>query len=116
MRDRQLTPHRLTVAIYSDDKKAIAQANGIGPKTAARIILELKDKLKKTELTAVQTNTLEESVVTAGDVSDKVSDAQEALVALGYSKTEAYNVLKTIDTTNLEVDDLIRMALKKLMR
>ena len=43
----QLTPQKLAIAICTEDKKAIAKANGIGPKTAARIVLELKDKLKQ---------------------------------------------------------------------
>lgn len=112
----QLAPNKLTVAICSEDKKAIAQANGIGPKTAARIILELKDKLKKSGIYEATDSGLEDSPVSLGVSSDKLSDAQEALIALGYSRNEAYAVLKTIDATNLELDDVIRLALKKIMK
>lgn len=111
----QLSPAKLSHAILSDDKKSIAQANGIGPKTAARIVLELKDKLKKTTLG----NLYEEdtpATVTGADASGKLSDAQDALMALGYSRNEAASVLRTIDTAQMELDDIIRLALKKIMK
>ena len=92
----QLTPQKLTMAIYNDDKKAISQANGIGPKTAARIILELKDKLAKSSFT----DDFDTEVVATHKTSNqsKLSDAQDALMALGYSRNEAQSVLKSIDT------------------
>ena len=113
----QLTPHKLTVAICSDDKKAIAQANGIGPKTAARIILELKDKLKKSGF-STQDDFSDSGEITVSDtsVTSKLSDAQDALMALGYSRSEANAVLRSIDTSAMELDDIIRLALKKIMK
>ena len=112
----QMTPQKLNVAILSDDKKAISQANGIGPKTAARIILELKDKLAK--LSFAGDGTGADIIAAAENVgtSSKMSDAQEALMALGYSRNEAYNVLKSIDTSAMELDEIIRLALKKIMK
>ena len=112
-----LTPQKLALAICSEDKRAISQANGVGPKTAARIILELKDKLKGESFGDAE----DMGGVTLADVatsapSSKLSDAQDALTVLGYSKTEAANVLKGMDAENLEVDDIIRLALKKLMK
>ena len=113
----QLTPNRLITAICSEDKKAISQANGIGPKTAARIILELKDKLAKTSFSGIADSELNTVSITSDTTNqNKLSDAQEALIALGYSRNEAYNVLKTIDTANLELDEIIRHALKKIMK
>lgn len=110
-----LTPQKLSLAICTEDRKAISQASGIGPKTAARIILELKDKLNKDAVFSAEDGT--ESVVASAVIpSNKLSDAQDALTVLGYSRAEAVNVLKTIDTTNLEVDDIIRLALKKLIK
>lgn len=109
-----LSPAKLAVAVCTDDKKTIAKASGIGPKTAARIILELKDKLKNQvddeDITDVSTDT----AVAAG--TSKLSDAQDALAVLGYSRNEAMSALKGIDTDSLELDDIIRLALKKLMR
>lgn len=109
----QLSPAKLAVAICTDDKKAIAQSNGIGPKTAARIILELKDKLKNTVI-----DDFDESDTTAVSVASgsKLSDAQDALAVLGYSKNEALSALRGIDLNSLELDEIIKLALKKLMR
>lgn len=113
----QMTPQKLTLAICTDDKKSISSANGIGPKTAARIILELKDKLAKSDFTDTEIS----SVISADDGAaynsrSKLNDAQDALMALGYSRSEAYNVLKTIDTSKYEIDDIIRLALKKIIK
>ncbi len=111
----QLTPSRLVAAICADDKKAIAAANGIGPKTAARIILELKDKLQKVSLSTEELGVANEPSFVASS-STKRSDATEALMALGYSRTEATAVLKNIDVDALELDEIIRLALKKIMK
>ena len=112
----QMPPQKLSVAICSEDKKAISMANGIGPKTAARVILELKDKLTKAPIGADSDDSFEAAVSNTVGAQSKLSDAQEALMALGYSRNEAYNVLKTLDTANLELDDIIRLALKKIMK
>ena len=111
----QLTPQKLAIAICTDDKKAIAKANGIGPKTAARIVLELKDKLSK-ETVIDEDDTASPLTVTGGANSSKRKDAEDALSVLGYSRSEAASALRDIDTQNLELDDIIRLALKKLMR
>ena len=110
----QLSPSKLALAICTEDKKAIAKANGIGPKTAARIILELKDKLKSQATDDEYADTSIDA--SASSSSSKLSDAQDALTVLGYSRTEALNALRSIDTVGLELDEIIRLALKKLMR
>ncbi len=112
----QLTPAKLTRAICFDDKKAIAQANGIGPKTAARIILELKDKVKKTVLLPEDGGVVAEELTPVIVSGGKLSDAQDALMALGYSRAEAQSVLRSIDTDKLELDEIIRLALRKIMK
>ena len=112
----QLTPSRLVAAICADDKKAIAAANGIGPKTAARIILELKDKLQKVGFTPDDSGIAFNDMAISASPSSKRSDAIEALMALGYSRNEATAVLKTIDVDALELDEIIRLALKKIMK
>lgn len=110
-----LTPEKFALAVCTDDKKTISKANGIGPKTAARIILELKDKLlKQTDLgEAASTAHQAPTPASAGGVR---SEAQDALLVLGYTRAEAQSVLSTIDTANLSLEDIIREALKKLMR
>lgn len=109
----QLSPSKLAVAICTDDKKAIAQSSGIGPKTAARIILELKDKLKNT---VIDDSDDSDSPALSVATGSKMSDAQDALAVLGYSKSEALNALRGIDLSALELDEIIKLALKKLMR
>lgn len=111
----QMTPQKLFLSIVSDDKKSISGANGIGPKTAARIILELKDKVGGVSF-APDASGVALSDIQGAPASDKLSDAQDALMALGYSRSEAHAVLRTIDTASLELDDIIRLALKKIMK
>lgn len=110
-----LTPEKFALAVCTDDRKLIAKANGIGPKTAARIILELKDKLmKETDIEAVASAGLDttHNIPTS---SGKLSEAQDALMVLGYSRAEALNALKKIDTQNLGLEEIIKKALKLLM-
>ena len=111
-----LTPEKFALAVCTDDKKTISKANGIGPKTAARIVLELKDKLLKEsggELPAVSTPA---AAASAGGNRGKLSEAVDALVVLGYSRAEAMNALKDVDTATLELEEIIRVSLKKLMK
>ncbi len=113
-----LTPEKLTLAVCSEDRKSISQANGIGAKTAARIILELKDKLKSSaiSLSGETDGNVVDTLSPAASSSSKLSDAQDALTVLGYSRSEALKALQGIDTSSLDVDDIIRLALKKLMK
>lgn len=111
-----LTPEKFALAVCTDDKKTIAKANGIGPKTAARVILELKDKLMK-----------ENPGVTSSDAAvllstpekggrGKLNEAMDALLVLGYSRSEAMNALKDIDVEKVDLEEIIRLSLKKLMK
>ena len=109
-----LTPQKLAIAILQDDKKTISKANGIGPKTAARVVLELKDKLKK-ENVYVGDEAEVESIAAVAQSNSALEDAQKALMVLGYSKSEAISALSGVDQS-LDTDDMIRLALKKLMR
>ena len=108
-----LTPDGIATSIYNDDKKSISKAPGIGPKTAARIILELKDKLVAKPTTS--TNTIQDIFVNNTD-SGKYNEAIDALIVLGFNRSAATEALKTVDTTSLELEDIIREALKKLMK
>ncbi|MBQ7347903.1 MAG: Holliday junction branch migration protein RuvA [Clostridia bacterium] len=115
-----LTPEKFALAVCTEDKKTIAKANGIGPKTAARIILELKDKLMKEhsgeDLSSIVSSPSGASAVGSASVRGKLSEATDALIVLGYSKAEALNVLKDLNTDGMELEELIRAALKKLMK
>ena len=110
-----LSPEKFALAVCTDDRKTIAKANGIGPKTAARIILELKDKLMKVTDIGEAANASIENVSVPTNAG-KLAEAQDALLVLGYSRSEALNVLKTIDTQTLGLEEIIKRALKLLMK
>lgn len=111
-----LTPERFALAVCTEDRKTISKANGIGPKTAARIILELKDKLlKETDLGEAAQASIE-NVTAPMTGSGKLSEAQDALMVLGYSRNEALNALKKIDTQTMELEEIIKKALNLLMK
>ena len=111
----QLTPEKFALAVCTDDKKAIAKANGIGPKTAARVILELKDKLMK-EQVADGMIPLSSAPAATPLGGTKLHEATDALLVLGYSKAEALAALKDIDVSSMELEEIIRLSLKKLMK
>ena len=114
-----LTPEKFALAVCTEDKKTISKANGVGPKTAARIILELRDKLmKETSIDEdLSAAVLDHSAEAAGaPARGKLSEAMDALLVLGYSRAEAQNALKSIDTQTLALEDIIKEALKKLMK
>lgn len=106
-----LTPDKLALSIASGDAKAITKAQGVGAKIANRIILELKNKFS-TELTEEQSELVGAVQMTAG--AEDVGEAIEALVQLGYSRSEAAAALGKLDST-LPVEELIRQALKSLI-
>lgn len=111
------TPDKLAICIMNEDTKAIAKANGIGAKTAARIVLELKDKISKSFGDGASAASVAGSAATAAPSgSSKLSDAQSALVVLGYTKSEVVAALRGVDISNKETDDIIRIALKNLSR
>lgn len=107
----ELPPNRLYLAIASGDSKAITKAQGVGPKIAQRVVLELKDKLKGVMSTTQENETI--SVVAAMSDSKNVSEAVEALVMLGYTQTEASVAVSKLDK-NQSVEKLITQALKIL--
>lgn len=110
------TPDRLAVAISAEDTKAISRANGIGAKTAARIVLELKDKIAR--VTSVSEDMSADMGISgsASHSSSSLEDAQSALLVLGYTRAEIANAIKQIDVTGKETDAIIRLALKQLSR
>ena len=111
-----MTPEKFALAVCTDDKKSIAKANGIGPKTAARIILELKDKMMK-ETGGVLPDSGAASVARVSPAGrGKLDEATDALIVLGYTKAEALAALKELDLSAMELEEIIRLSLKKLMR
>ena len=111
------SPDKLFITIMNEDTKSIAKANGIGAKTAARIVLELKDKISKTYSESIPTTQSAASNLTSAPAeSSKLSDAQSALLVLGYTKSEIVASLRGVDISDKETDDIIRIALKNLSK
>lgn len=104
--------NNLKYAIMTGDEKHICRGVGIGKKTAARIILELKDKLQPDELLDVAVDSNKDN--NGENNLMAVSEVLSALIALGYSEKESEKVLKTIDKTET-VENMIKNALKALM-
>ena len=109
-----ITPSSFALAVISNDVTTIKKLPGIGPKTAQRIILELKDKLKTEETINIKETTPEIKEAILDD--EKTGEAVSALQVLGYSRREITEALQKIDTTNLSVEDIIRRGLNNLAR
>ncbi|MBQ8392513.1 MAG: Holliday junction branch migration protein RuvA [Clostridia bacterium] len=108
-----LTPDKLSQAIVSEDTKAISRASGVGAKTAARVVLELKDKVAKQYFAPSSAEVASAPTVSAVKGKGNLSEALDALIVLGYSRAEAQKALAGIDP-KLEVEKIIPLALAKL--
>lgn len=108
----QLSPDRLALCIASGDVKSITKAQGVGKKTAERVVLELKDKM--VNISSGDVSSAVSSAASAGENSNS-AEAVEALVALGYSQSDAAVVVGAMDKS-LSVDEMIRQGLKQLAK
>lgn len=108
------TPEGLATAIITGQEKALTVAPGIGKKIAQRIILELKDKLAKGQLPAAE-ETFGGSGVTVIP-QDKTSEASAALAVLGYNPAEINAALKGLDLDALTLEEIVRQALRKMVK
>ena len=100
------------MAIITGDEKALTVAPGIGKKIAQRIILELKDKLAKEQ----DTVGLQAVAGTGRAVGGKVTEAAAALQVLGYTQADISTALKGVDVDTLPLEEIIRQALKKMVK
>lgn len=100
----------IRLAVISQDAKMIAKAPGVGAKSASRIVLELKDKIKPEDVIGKPVDDEEDSVI--GTLRQ---EATEALVSLGYTVSDAYKVLQKLDINeDTRVEDVIKMALRQI--
>ena len=109
------TPANLALAIITGDEKSLTAAAGVGKKLAQRIILELKDKLTKGQTVSAAGESVAGPAVTIIP-QNKLSEASAALAVLGYSQAEINVALKGIDIDNQSLEQIIRLALKKMMK
>lgn len=108
-----LTTDELKYAILADDSKTIAKAPGVGSKTAQKVIIELRDKMKVEDLFTSNGNG---NTIMSSVSNDSVGEAVQALVVLGYTSTEATRAIRGINSDEeMSVEELIKGALKKLI-
>lgn len=106
-------------AIMFEDVKEISKANGVGKKTAERLILELKDKVGKLDVEGISAADMTGVPVSGGaaaggDSGDSRTEAIHALIALGYSKAEAFGAVARVPEDDLTSEEYIKKALKNL--
>ncbi len=106
-----IAPSKFALAVITDDVTTLKKLPGIGAKTAQRIILELKDKIKTQEATE-QENEIKQKI----EVSDSAKDAIEALQVLGYTRREVEEAISKIGESNLTTEEIIKQGLKYLGR
>lgn len=108
-----LSADDLRFAVLSDDVKTISKAPGIGTKTAQKIILELRDKLKLTDAFGRAGD--QQPEMEGAPAAGAVEEAVQALMALGYSNTDAYRCVKQVQAApDMSVEEILKAALKKL--
>ena len=108
-----ITPSKFALAVITNDVNTLKKLPGIGAKTAARIILELKDKMKTEQsIEGSKNEKIKEAIV----LDNKANDAVEALCVLGYTRKDVENVIAKIDTSKLTVEEIIKQGLKYLGR
>ena len=106
-----ITPSQFAIAIISNDIKTLTKIPGIGSKSAQRIVLELKDKLKTEDAILKETDVIEKTIR-----NENIDEAVQALQILGYNKSEIIKILDKLDLNGLSTEEIIKSALKKLAR
>lgn len=109
-------PSQLALAIITEDTKTLVAAPGVGKKLAQRIVLELKDKLAKSQTELVSASVSGSAGNSSVIPEDKLSEAAAALQVLGYSLGEVNSALRGLDTSSLTVEEVIRQALRRLAK
>ena len=106
-----IEPSRFAIAVVSNDTSSLVKIPGLGAKTAARIILELKDKLKDKDIKPEKTSKNVEV-----DLREEKEEAISALQVLGYNKKDIEKVFENIDTKDMKLEEMIKLGLKYLSR
>lgn len=106
--------NKITTAIIANDVNMICRAPGLGKKTAQRIILELKDKISTDEISSVIGGEIGSETGENSALSDSRSEALEAMLVLGYGRSEAVKALSEVYTADDDTSSLLKKALKKI--
>lgn len=103
--------------VHDNDAKGLVKLPGVGKKTAERLIVEMRDKLKDFEVPTVAAGGELPQVITSKPAANQVVvDAESALIALGYKPQEASRAISAIDVANLSSEDVIKLALKNMVK
>ncbi len=103
-----ISPSKFALCVISNDVKELTKLPGIGAKSAQRIILELKDKLKTEEAIIEEDNIEIRNIV---DSNNNIQEALSALMVLGYPQKEATKAISSVKTEDLSVEEIIKKAL-----
>lgn len=103
-----LSVDEIKYAIINEDANKLSEAQGVGKKTANRMILELKDKIKDYDIEKLDTSSIK--------VNSNTDEAMDALVSLGYTKYEVGNIMARIDVEGLLTEDIIKLSLSELSK
>lgn len=106
----ELTPEKLAFCVSAGDSKSITRAQGVGPKTAQRVVLELKDKLK---VDVPESSDNSDFGTISSTAAGNAGEAISALVMLGYSQTEASNAVSKLPK-DMSVEEMIKRSLRQL--
>jgi len=109
-----VSPSKFGLAVITDDTKTLTRAQGVGAKLAQRIILELKDKIKKEQLAMASGTGFDKAEMPRE--GSRVSEAVSALMVLGYTPAEASKAVAAVYSDDLDLETIIRNSLKGLMR
>ena len=110
-----INPSSFALAVISNDTSKLVKIPGVGAKTAARIILELKDKIKNESV--VNSSSKDDSIRANNSIiSDEISEAISALQVLGYNRKEIEKALEKVNTKELKLEEMIKQGLKYLAR
>jgi Holliday junction DNA helicase RuvA len=108
-----MTADEFAYCVQTDDTSALIRLPGIGKKTAERLIIEMRDRLDKFE--AVSSSAMASSQPASDAVaSSPVADAVSALIALGYKPADASRMVRNVDATELQSEEIIRAALQSV--
>lgn len=102
-----ITPADFSLAVITDDVNRLTKISGIGKKTAQRMIIELKDKMKATDV-----NTGVETPVLRSVVNNDVEEAISALQVLGYTNKDAVSMVNAVIQDGMKVEEIVKLALK----
>ena len=105
-------PSAFALAVISNDTSKLVKIPGVGAKTAARIVLELKDKLKNQDAITKKENVIKKNIVN----EEQLDEAVSALQVLGYNRKDIEKVFEKLDISGLKLEEIIKLGLKYLSR